>query len=123
MAKTQEIATSNSITTTDATPTPILTAQMDPSSTGTLLLTIAARNPANGDSKSWMRAVPLKRVGSGNVAILGSQGDMLPSAADTGASTWALSLSTVGNSLTMLVAGAAGVTVDWYASATGLVVF
>lgn len=119
---TQEIAVQNTLQTTDATPVQILTAQMNPSSTGTVLLTIAARNPANGDSKCWMRAVPLKRVGTGAVAILGAQGDLLPTASDSGASSWALSLSTVGNTLSMNVAGAAGTTVHWYAEAYGVIV-
>lgn len=117
-----EITAQDIRTTTDATPVTILTAPMPPNTSATIFLEIVARNPSNGDSKCWMRAVPLKRTGTAAVAILGAQGDMLPTAADSGASAWALSLATVGDSLSMQVAGAAATAVDWYARATGIVV-
>lgn len=116
-----EVSVQNALQTTDATPTAILTAQMPPNSTAVVMLTITARNPSNGDSKSWARAIPLKR-GTGNAQILGAQGDMLPTAQDSGASSWALQLATVGDNVQMNVVGVAGVTIDWYARAEGQVV-
>lgn len=107
--------------TTDATPIVALSAPMPPNTSGVIDLMIVARDAGNGDSKCWMRAVPLKRT-TGNVAILGAQGDMLPTAQDSGASTWALSLSTVGDSMNMNVTGAAGRTIHWYARASGVIV-
>lgn len=117
-----EITVQDTRTTTDATPITIITASMPANTSATIFLEIVARNPANGDTKCWGRMVPLKRTGTAAVAILGAQGDMLPTAADSGASAWALSLTTVGDSLSMQVAGAAGTTVDWYARANGIVV-
>lgn len=117
-----EIASQNIVVTTDATAVQVLTAQMPPNTTAVVDLKIAARDASNGDSKCWARAVPLKRSGSSNVAILGAQGDMLPTASDSGASTWTLSLSTIGDTLSMNVAGQAGKTIHWYAEAFGVIV-
>lgn len=117
-----EVASQNIVTTTDATPTQVLTAQMPPNTTAVVDLKIVARDASNGDSKCWMRAVPLKRTGGASVAVLGAQGDMLPTAADSGASAWALSLSTIGDTLSMNVTGAAGRTIHWYAEAFGVIV-
>ncbi len=122
MVFSYEIDTQNALQTTDAVPTTILTAQMPPSSSATLFIMVVARKPATGDTKCWMLAQPRKRTGSGPATLVGTAGDMLPSAADAGTAAWTLSLLEVGDTLNMQVTGVAATTIDWYARAQGMVV-
>lgn len=118
---TFEIATQNTLTTTDAVAHTILTAQMVPNSSATVVVTATARNPATGDTKGWHITQTLKRGASGAATVVGAAGNLMV-VNDTNAASWSFSLTTIGDSLTMQATGAAATTIDWYAEASGMVV-
>jgi hypothetical protein len=117
-----DVDVQTAIETTDNTVTPILTNEMPQDSSALIEILVLARNPANGATKCWTLLQPRKRVGTGSATVVGSAADLLPSSADSGTTTWALSLTTLGDRIQMNVAGANGVTIHWYAKAWGMVV-
>ena len=115
-----DIETQNALSTTDATPTTILNAEMPADSSALFFLLVIAKSTTNGATRNWALIQPRKRVGVGNATVVGSAADLLPSSADSGTAGWALSVSSVGDRINMQVTGAAGTTINWYAKISGM---
>jgi len=114
----QNQAVMATVTTTDATPTDILSDRTPNNSGVTADLQLIAVDTANGDCRIWKASVAAKKVGV-TVSLIGTP-VIYASHADAGAASWAVAAVVVGAGIRIRVTGAAGRTISW--SITGTVV-
>jgi len=113
-----DITRDYTLVTTDATPVTAASEPFPINTSGLIAVRVLARRSSTGDTKAWYRVIPVKRAGAG-LSVVGTQADLLPSAADAGASTWDIAFSLSGNTAIMTVTGQASATITWYIWVTG----
>ncbi len=106
--------------TTSATPTVMAFPEWDPDSAAQFVLEVLAVSQGVV-AAAWRLEGAAKRVGTGNLAFVGTAPSNLVGARkDTGASAWDIAFGGSAGVPRVTVTGAAGVTIEWIATLKGI---
>jgi hypothetical protein len=97
--------------TTNATPTEIYRATLQPMTGYRALATLLGVDAGNGDLRQIYASIVAKRLGAG--ALLVGSPVVLANHQDAGAAGWAITAAGSGNDFVITVTGATGRTIDW----------
>lgn len=109
-----ETKQTDTVQTTDATPTPFPVAEISlpTSSIAKVTINILARNGAGDNAKVWSRVYAVRRAVDGTIALTGTPLTLLAEGT-LGSATWAVALSVTGGGVQVVVTGQAGQTISW----------
>lgn len=123
MASTfSQVGSQGWITTSNGSSTFLVGSEIPEDSTATLFVKVTGRKISDGTSKTWAYEIACKRIGSGDVSIIGSM-SLLSSLGDLGAALWGVSSDISGNQVQIFVSGAAATSIVWAGDMNGIAVY
>jgi hypothetical protein len=107
----------NSVTTTDATPTPLVAFSIPPATAGVFLVMVTARNTSTNKSANFIGGFGAQNL-TGTAAVLGTQATLLSVAngSDPSMTGVAVTCAASGGSVLVKGTGIAATTIQWQAS-------
>lgn len=115
MATVQYADNTGVATTTDATTTTVVSADLMPSSAVVFTMKVVARRQSDNVSKGWYISFAGKRTGTGNASIIGGTiVNIIDPIGDLDALLWSATADASGGAVRCRVNGAASSTIDWY---------
>lgn len=112
MSISTQFDNSYSLTTTDATQTVLATVGINYDNSCNVELNIMARD-SSGNTALWRKAVCVKRITDGNIAVISSVLDIVSPQKDLAAALWDVSVVADGSNLVVKVTGCLLTTIYW----------